>query len=159
MTQAFAKRDEKVRKPYHYTQCGLDDVYLMNGYYEHETPYGNGVSIDAVDELHTVIAMQLCLKRAQLHPKEFRFLRRMMDLTQGELALLLGCDAQTVARWEKGQTEAPGTADRMLRLIYLSDKLGKVAVKKTVEQLATLDDRNAQKTMFEKKNGGWKEAA
>jgi len=159
MTQAFAKHNEGLAKPYHYTQCGLDDVYLMNGYHDHETPYGKGISIDKVDDLHKAIAMQLCLKKAELHPKEFRFLRKMMDLTQAELALFFRCDAQTVARWEKGGTEAPGVADRMIRLLYLGDQQDKIAVKKIVEQLSMLDDRNTNKTIFEKKNGEWKEAA
>jgi len=79
MTQAYAKRDQGLNKPYHYTQCGLDDVYLMNGYHEQDTPYGKGVSIDNADDLHKAIAMQLCLKKAELHPKEFRYLRKMMD--------------------------------------------------------------------------------
>lgn len=159
MTQTYAKRNEGLIKPYHYTQCGLDDVYLMNGYHEHKTPYGEGVSIDNVDDLHKAIAMQLCLKKAELNPKEFRFLRRMMDFTQAELAQFFRCDAQTVARWEKGETEAPGTADRMLRLVYLSYQVHEVEVLKVVEELATLDDRNNRKIIFEKKNGEWKEAA
>jgi putative transcriptional regulator len=30
---------------YHYTECGLDNVYLENGFTVHKTAYGRGVSI------------------------------------------------------------------------------------------------------------------
>jgi hypothetical protein len=33
---------------YHYQECGLDNVYLANGYREVETPYGPAVSVEDV---------------------------------------------------------------------------------------------------------------
>ncbi|MGH2510350.1 MAG: helix-turn-helix domain-containing protein [Ktedonobacteraceae bacterium] len=160
MKQAFARPNEKVCEPYHYTECGLDDVYLMNGYHQHKTPYGDGVSVEDADALHRVIAIQLCLTRAQLKPNEYRFLRKLMDLTQSELASLLRCDAQTVARWEKDESKAKGSADRLLRLIYLSRVNNKIEVSKIVENLASLDDdHSTQKDVFQKTKQKWKKAA
>ena len=43
-------------EPYHYTECGLDYVWLRNGFKRHETPYGSGVAITEADQLHKVIA-------------------------------------------------------------------------------------------------------
>jgi hypothetical protein len=37
---------------YHYTECGLLNVYLVNSYRRLETEYGEAVSIDGVGELH-----------------------------------------------------------------------------------------------------------
>ena len=75
---------------YHYTMCGLDNVWLENGYTEKKTAYGNAVSIDAVEDLHRVIALSLCDKPHRLTGKEFRFLRTTMNMSQGGIAKLLG---------------------------------------------------------------------
>ena len=43
--------DGPVMSSYHYTMCGLDYVYLTNGYREHVTEYGSGISIERADAL------------------------------------------------------------------------------------------------------------
>lgn len=43
---------------YHYTESGLLNVWLVNGYQEHETPYGRGLSIEEADELHRAICRE-----------------------------------------------------------------------------------------------------
>jgi DNA-binding transcriptional regulator YiaG len=53
-----------------------------------------------VEGLHRAIGRHLVLHRKGLSPKEVRFLRKRMDLTQAELAAKLGNDAQSVARWK-----------------------------------------------------------
>ena len=50
--------------------------------------------------------------------KEVRFLRKLLDLTQAELALWIGYHSQQIARWEKGQGVINPAADRFLRVIY-----------------------------------------
>jgi putative transcriptional regulator len=32
---------------YHYKESGLDDIFLVNGYHIHKTPYGEGVAINS----------------------------------------------------------------------------------------------------------------
>ena len=103
---------------YHYTLSGLDDVCLLNGYQRHDTPYGPGMAIKDVPGLHRAIAEDIVSRRARLGGRDLRFLRKRMDLSQGGLAALLGVDAQTVARWEKGQTEVARPADRLVRILY-----------------------------------------
>lgn len=71
---------EKPKAPYHYTSCGLDDVYLLSGYEIEQTPYGQGVSIKNADDLHTAIGMYLVSGKKLLSGKEVRFLRHQMDL-------------------------------------------------------------------------------
>jgi len=39
---------------YHYRECGLDNVWLLNGYELHDTPYGKGVSFVDVEGLRDV---------------------------------------------------------------------------------------------------------
>ena len=58
--------------------------------------------------------------RKGLSPKEIRFLRNSMGVTQIELASQLGNNAQSVARWEKGECEVPGPSEKLLRVVYLA---------------------------------------
>lgn len=106
-------------EPYHYRGCGLDGIYLMNGY-EVETHDGEQyVSITDLEGLHQEIGRHLVMFRKALTPKEIRFLRNTMGLTQAELAKRLGNNSQSVARWEKGECEIPGASERLLRALFL----------------------------------------
>ena len=58
---------------YHYTACGLDNIYLANGFQRTSSPSGEGVSIHDFDGLHEAIARGLANKEAPLQAKEFRF--------------------------------------------------------------------------------------
>ncbi|RBL66775.1 hypothetical protein C3E98_035715, partial [Pseudomonas sp. MWU13-2625] len=58
---------------YHYTDGGLKNVWLTNGYTLHKTPYGDGVSINDLDGLCTAICLALAKKAAPLTGVEFRY--------------------------------------------------------------------------------------
>ncbi len=148
MTQYAIKGRRKAAKPYHYTECGLDDVYLLNGYKRHQTPYGDGVTVDNADGLYKAIAEYICFNKATLNGKEIRFLRKLLDLTQAELAVWLACDQQTVARWEKGRTTIPGPADRLMRTLYLAH-CGGVDVPELIKTVAALDTKIDERQVFE----------
>ena len=102
---------------YHYRECGLDNVYLANGYREVETPYGPAVSIEDVYGLHKAIARELVNTTPTLSGAEVRFIRKFLELTQAQLADLLGVEDQSVRRWE-GLDELPKQADRSVRLVF-----------------------------------------
>lgn len=153
-------KDEQPKEPYHYKECGLDDVYLLCGYEEHETPYGKGISVKDVDGLHKAIGQQLATHKKVLNGKEIRFLRKQMDNTQAELGKYLGVDAQTVARWEKDQIPIPGPADGLLRVLYLAEVvLGKLQVQKILASLAETDAPIKERQVFFPKDGKWQRAA
>jgi putative transcriptional regulator len=150
MTQAFAvKGRRREPEPYHYTQCGLDDVYLLNGYKRYQTPYGSGETVENVEGLHKAIAEYICLHKAMLNGKEIRFLRKLLDLTQAELGVWLGCDQQSVARWEKGKTERNGAADKLIRLLYLASDWGDIDATELIKKMAALDSKIAERQVFE----------
>ena len=105
---------------YHYTESGLRNVWLANGYKPHVTPHGKGVAFANIAGLHLALGRWLCAYRQHLTGAEFRFLRQELDLSQAGLASLLGNDAQSVALWEKGKVKVPAWADRLIRALIES---------------------------------------
>ncbi len=110
-------------KPYEYKLCGLDNIYLVNGYTIRHHEGEEFFSVVDVDGLHRAIGRHLVTHRKGLAPKEVRFLRKTMDMTQADLAKKLGNDAQSVARWEKGICGMPGTAEKLLRAMFLAENI------------------------------------
>lgn len=109
---------------YHYTMCGLDYVFLENGFQRHETEYGDGVSIDRSDDLDRAIARLVVTTPARLRGQEVRFFRALLHWSQTELARGLGVKRITVTRWEAAPaTPIPGPPDRVLRLIVAKELL------------------------------------
>lgn len=104
---------------YHYTECGLDSVYLKNGYEVAEVDGEECVGIQDIEGLHQAIGHCLVSKSELLEPREFRFLRIEMGLSQAALGDLFGCEGQTIARYEKGQSPTPKSTDTLIRAIYL----------------------------------------
>lgn len=105
--------------PLHYTICGLDDVYLLNGFKRVEDGDESYVVIEDMAALWKAIGLFLVERRKVLKSREIRFLRHRMDMTQAELAAYLRVDDQTVARWEKGRAKLPGPADVAIRTLFL----------------------------------------
>lgn len=142
---------------YHYAECGLDYVYLVNGYTVHDTGYGPAVEIEHADQLDRQIALFIVNQQGPLTGQEVRFLRGLLDLTQSELGELLGKDAQSVARWERKRTEIPPTEDRALRQIYLEETGHKVKFVETARRVAAITERVERVTFQELPQGPWEE--
>jgi len=104
---------------YHYSECGLPNVYLKNGFTLEEIDGEEYLSIDDVDGLHHAVALQLAEKPYGLNGKEFRYFRQLFNHSRRVLGELLGVDQQTVGRWEKGKSAIPKTVDAAIRQLYL----------------------------------------
>ncbi len=103
----------------HYTDCGLDNIYLSNGF-EYECHDGEKyLTIHNLDGLHEAIGLHIVLEKKAPNGKEIRFLRTEMGLSQHELGAKLGVSDQSVARWEKGHTDIPGTAVFAFKVLYI----------------------------------------
>jgi putative transcriptional regulator len=102
---------------YHYTESGLQNIWLVNGFTRVKTRHGVGVAIHDVEGLHRVIGKVLATK-PKLTGSALRFLRKEMGMSQGALAALVGTSEQNVSLWER-RGGIPRTADRLVRLIYL----------------------------------------
>ncbi|RDI58708.1 helix-turn-helix domain-containing protein [Microvirga subterranea] len=144
---------------YHYTDSGLDNVYLENGFTVHKTPYGEGISIQNTEGLHQVIGRSIVMAPKAINGAELRFLRLEMDLTQRSLAAFLGSTEQNVRRWEKARrTAIPGPADRLLRLLYSEYSGGDGSVRSLVERLAELDQIDSMELHLLETGHGWQAA-
>jgi DNA-binding transcriptional regulator YiaG len=123
----------------HYTACGLDNVWLANGYTAKETKYGKGVSIDDVDGLHRLLATNLVEKAGLLTGKEFRFLRVHLGLTQQGVGKLLGdVSENAVSLWERKDT-VPAIYDHWLRMLVIAKLKGNTKVADAVQRIQTVE--------------------
>ncbi|WP_175649497.1 helix-turn-helix domain-containing protein [Pseudomonas sp. Marseille-P9899] len=140
---------------YEYTGCGLDGIYLKNGYKSVSNAYGDGVVIENLEGLHRAIAGDILCQKTPMSGHQLRFLRKEQDLVQEELAALLRVDVQTVANWEKKGVEAvPGPADIAVRAYYCAyahAQFGRIIVEPN-----TKADESA---VFEFRNHEWTEMA
>lgn len=129
---------------YHYTESGLDDIYLVNGF----EMDGGRFKIHDIDGLHRAIGRWLVSTRKELSGREIRFLRHEMELSQVALSTLLGVTERTVIRWENGRNAGNAAADRTLRLLYIEKALGKSGVSEALERIASLEDQISRLVEF-----------
>lgn len=142
---------------YHYTDSGLDNVYLENGFKIHQTPYGEGVSISNTAGLHRLIGDWLVSLPKRLNGAELRFIRMEMELTQRDLAAMLGQQEQALRRWEKTRNkEINGSADLLLRALYKEYVGGDGSVRRMVDRLAELNVIEAPQVHLCERNDNWK---
>ncbi len=123
----------------HYTACGLDNVWLANGFTVKETKYGRGVAIQDVDGLHRLLAAHLVDKPGLLTGKEFRFLRVHLGLTQQALAKLMGdLSENAVSLWER-KDAVPALNDHWLRLHVIARLKGNTRVAEALARLQAVE--------------------
>ena len=103
------------RTSYHYTECGLDNVFIEVDVIEADDAGNRVFRFPAINRLHRAIAEGIINADGLLDGKEIRFLRTEMGMTQAELAKLLDRDSQTVARWEKGEKDVDRAQDALIR--------------------------------------------
>lgn len=141
---------------YHYKDCGLDYVWLKNGFDIVEDVYGKGVSIKNIEELHQLIANYIIDDPAPLTGPELRFLRVELDLSQKALGKYLGKTDQSVAGWEK-TGNIPEEVDFLVRHIYRQTHSQKcVSYVEEVDRLQQLDrSGHRDKVALADSENGW----
>lgn len=143
------------KEQYHYVECGIGNIYLMNGYCWVDTPRGRGIVIEDLDGLHQAIGRYLIGRKKRLSGDELRFFRHELNLTQTRLGALLDVSDQTVARWEKGRTVVPGAADKMIRALYAEHIGAKDLITELLARLAESHESVEQTMSFEDTDAGW----
>lgn len=136
---------------FHFTDGGLRNVWLANGYITEKTPYGEVVSIPDLPGLVQAICRALIRKKSRLTGVEFRYLRQAMLMSQGTLGKAMGRSDQSVAVWEK-RGRIPKFADSMLRVLYAAHCDGNERVKNIIHALNDVD-RVIHIVMKESKKG------
>jgi DNA-binding transcriptional regulator YiaG len=146
----------------HYRACGLDDVYLLGGFTRETVDGEEFITIKNLDGLWKAISLHLVTKRKVLSPKEIKFLREHMGFTQAKLGARMRVTDQTVARWEKGVTLIPGSADIALRFLFLTSKYaqpeGRKVLEKTPEfseEIVEYDDDSERQVVFRHGRRSW----
>lgn len=125
---------------YHFTTCGLDNVYLKNGYTLSESESGPGVSFHDLQGLLRAIGCCILKKEAPLNGREFRFLRVEMDLSQKAIGGMMEYTDQTIAKWEKGGESVPVLADKAIRDLY-AESIGNGPIAGLLQKLSETDRR------------------
>jgi DNA-binding transcriptional regulator YiaG len=141
-------------KSYHYTECGLDNIFLVNGFesmdFEGETVY----SVHNTAGLHKAIGENILNKTSLLAGAEIRFLRKEIEMGQKDLAGVLGVKDQSVANYEKNVHKQSQAVDIIIRMQYAS----KVGVRKNLEDYLgrlALDEIEGNEVQFSEAVDGW----
>lgn len=111
--------NKNLLEPYHYTECGLDNVYLYNIPIINDIEGEEVVCIPKVNKLHKIIAEGIVYKKGLLDAKEIKFLRTQIGFTQEDFAKLLGKKGLSLGRWERGETKIDITTDILIRMIAI----------------------------------------
>lgn len=123
---------------YHYTTCGLDNVWLQNGYTVKQTAYGQAVAVVDADALHAMLAIRITEKPGRLSGKEFRFLRTMMCLSQLSLAAMVGVTEQALSLWER-TGKVPKSGDALVRMLILEKLKGDGKMSEVINRVNTVE--------------------
>jgi DNA-binding transcriptional regulator YiaG len=105
----------------HYRMSGLNNYWLSPALFDRNAE--GEVRLLDFDHIQAAIGMHIAALRRPLGPREIRFLRKEMDVSQSQLGRLLGYkDKQRVAAAEKsdaGRKPLVASADMLLRHHYL----------------------------------------
>ena len=140
---------------YHYTDGGLRNVWLSNGYKVKKTPFGDAVSFHDSEGLTQAICQALAAKIGILTGLELRYIRSAgMGLSQPALGKLMGIDGQSIARWEKSG-KVPRWADKLVRLLYAGHAQGDEPIRRAMERIKTVERIVRQRIVVQENHGHW----
>lgn len=144
---------------YHYTECGLNNVYLHGGFETIETEFGPATSVLDTDELHEMIGMHLVNHVEALSPDEVRFLRKEMLLSQEALADYIGVGESSVRNWESNRQAITKPATRVLKSLYLEYINRDSGIRKMLDMEAGYKRKlhNNTSVSFDYKGSGWQD--
>ena len=145
----------KAKKPYHYTESGLDNVYLINGFDYVPSPAGLSIVIQDIDGLHDAIGRFLIHERKVLSGSEIRFLRHELDMSQSTLARMLDVTEQTVRRWEQEKLSIPRAADALLRSLFAEKIGGDGKISAILKRIADIEDEMDRSMHLEECGNEW----
>lgn len=144
-----------------YRGCGLDNVYLVNGFRYMSLASGQEVlHIEDIPGLHRAIAEAIVDSPIDLDAKTFKFLRKEQDMSQRQLAEILGVEEQTVSNWERAKTPIPKYASLVLRTLTKEKCGGNAVLMSVIEHMNKLDrERHQDEIRLGMAEDVWRQAA
>ncbi|MCI0490957.1 MAG: hypothetical protein L0229_30565 [Blastocatellia bacterium] len=105
-------------EPYHYTESGLPNVYLVNvDVYYCEQCGIEVASIPHPRELHLLIVTDILVKPSAMTGDELRFIRKTLMMQPEEFADLLAVETQTILDWQNAKA-LNRQSDSLVRFIF-----------------------------------------
>lgn len=145
---------------YRYKGCGLDNVYLQNGYAVNTLRSGEEViSIEDIEGLHCAIASAIVDSASALDARTFKYLRKELDMSQRQVAQMFDVDEQTVSLWERARNPVPQHADLMLRTLVKEKMSGNAELRNLIQRFNSIDRdiraAEAKIEMHKDQDGSW----
>lgn len=126
---------------WHYTESGLDNVYLRNVEVR-VCPACDAKSprIPRINDLHAAIGRAIALQKIPLSGNEARYLRKHLGLQAKEWAVLLRLPPETLSRWENGKQVIGAQSDSLIRALYFLKlaETGQPIPDRAVEEMAAI---------------------
>jgi transcriptional regulator with XRE-family HTH domain len=126
--------------PYHFTDSGLRNVYLI-GVRRVECDCGEKyVEIPAIKQLLSLMARDVVMKREALIGDEIRFLRKHLGQKAADFSLKVGLKPETLSRVENGKQQIGKRADNYIRIYYAlasKDEILLDAIKEALDTVLT----------------------
>jgi putative zinc finger/helix-turn-helix YgiT family protein len=139
---------------YGYAASGLPYVTLVGVEVRRCAACGeHEVVIPKIEQLHRTIAMAVVEKRSRLTAAEIRFLRKYLGWSGVDFARHMGVTAESVSRWENDREQMAAVADRLLRLMVVTQA---PVSDYSLDALVDLDEKSAPvRLRVAPKKGGW----
>jgi DNA-binding transcriptional regulator YiaG len=118
------------------------------------------VIVHDVEGLYKAIALHLIRRKRAFLGSEVRFLRRYLDLTQGELGRYIGVAYRTICGYENGHTVMPGPEHGLLHLLVAASANPRVDVRQELESIrATKEAPDPGDLKLERDDHEWRVVA
>jgi len=104
-------------EPYHFIECGLNNIYLINGFKRIIHNFKVEFVFEDLPELYQAIGRHICTKPF-LTGAEFRFLRQELRMTQRTCSAKLGVTENMVSLWER-KAKIPKMILAIMKGLYL----------------------------------------
>ena len=149
---------EVVNEPlFHYTDCGLNKVYLRDIPIlkcSNSECADEEIAIPNIEELHQTLSTMVAMQKSKLQPEEIRFLRTHLGFSGIDFAQAMGVSPETVSRWEKGSVKMKEASERLLRVLILG-QLGPFRDYEQLKSFATKESRSAKRYVFKLVKKAW----
>ena len=110
-------------KQHRMTGVGLSNVYLRNGFTVSDSDGDETISYENLTGLYFEISRAIASTPFTMRAEEFRFMRKQLQMSQADIAVLFDKSDQAIAKWEKGLLPVPKAESTLLKIFWLNQKV------------------------------------